>query len=104
MAGGGDAVKVLDVTKDFGDRYAEVTAWRVPESGRYPEGIKHSMQYGNVAGETIVRYDNFPDHPSASHPHKHTPEGSVEDVEFDSLGALHDRFRQEVRTHGDEWE
>lgn len=62
------------------------------------------MQYGNVAGETIVRYDNFPDHPGAAHHHRHTPEGAVEDVEFDSLRDLYDRFRREVRQHGDEWD
>lgn len=104
MAGGGDAVKVLHVTKDFGDRYAEVRAWRVPESDRSPEGIRYSMQYGNVAGETIDRYDNFPDHPDAARHHKHTVDGDVEDVEFESLGAVFDRFKNDVRTYGDEWD
>ncbi len=106
MAGDGDddVAVVLDITKDFGERYAEVTAWRVPESDRYPKGIRYSMQYGNIAGETIVRYDNFPDHPEAARHHKHTPEGDVEDLEFDSLLELYDRFKHEVRHHGDEWD
>lgn len=104
MAGDGDPVKVLAVTEDFGERYAEVTAWRVPESDRYPDGIKYSMQYGNVAGETIIRYDNFPDHPRASHHHKHTSDGDVADIEFDSLRTLYERFKHEVRRHGDEWD
>lgn len=104
MGGDDEAVKVLDVTKDFGDRYAEVTAYAVPESERYPEGVRYAMQYGNVAGETIFRYDNFPDHPGAAHHHKHTADGDVEDVEFDSLGDLYTRFKQEVRDHGDDWE
>jgi hypothetical protein len=55
MTGGDDAVELLSVTKDFGDRYADVTAWQVPPSDRYPDGIKYSMQYGNAAGETIIR-------------------------------------------------
>ena len=103
MAGGGEAVRVLDVTKDFGDRYVEITAWRVPESDRYPEGIKYSMQYGTTEGETLIRYDNFPDHPDAAHHHKHTVDGDVIDIEFESLRRLYDRFKREVNEHGDEW-
>lgn len=102
--GGDGPVAVLSVTKDFGERYAEVSAWRVPRAERYPEGVKYSMQYGNVAGETIIRYDNFPDHPGAAHHHKHTQEGDVADIEFNSLRDLYDRFKDEVRQHGDEWE
>lgn len=101
---GDDAQQILRVTKDFGERYAEVRAWRVPESGRYPEGLKYSMQYGNVAGETVVRYDNFPDHPDAAHHHKHTVDGDVEDVEFGGLRPLFERFKREIRNHGDEWD
>ncbi|MFB6189720.1 MAG: DUF6516 family protein, partial [Halapricum sp.] len=60
---------VIDVTRDFGDHYAEIRAHRVPPSNRYPDGVKYSMQYGNAAGETIVRYDNFPDPPDVTHHH-----------------------------------
>jgi hypothetical protein len=103
MAGDEKARQIIRVTKDFGDHYAEVSAFRVPESDRYPEGIKYSMQYGNVAGETIVRYDNFPDHPDASHHHKHRSDGSVEDVAFDGLQTLFERFKTEVTEHGHDW-
>ena len=96
-------VKILDVTRDFGDRYAEVIAWDVPQSDRYPDGVKYSMQYGNAAGETIVRYDNVPDHPDAAHHHKHTAEGAVRDVEFAGLGPLFERFKSEVNDHGHDW-
>ncbi|WP_336001414.1 toxin-antitoxin system TumE family protein [Halorientalis halophila] len=99
-----EATLVIDVTKDFGDRFAEVRAWRVPESERYPKGIKYSMQYGNAAGETIVRYDNFPDHPDAARHHKHTASGTVEDVEFEGVRDLFARFKTEVQRHGDDWD
>lgn len=104
MAGDDSALKVLDVTKDFGDRFADDVVWRDPESDRYPEGIKYSMPYGNVAGETIVRYDNVPNHPGAARHHKHTANGSVEDVAFGSIRDLYERFKQEVIHHGDEWD
>jgi hypothetical protein len=61
MAGDDEPQELIKVTKDFGNRYVEISAVRVPESDRSPEGIKYSMQYGNAAGETIIRYDNFPD-------------------------------------------
>ena len=65
--------KVLDVKERFptNGTLADVTAWRVPQSERYPEGVRYSMQYGSTDGKTIIRYDNFPDHPGASRHHKH---------------------------------
>lgn len=103
MGEGDDAVELLSQTVDFGSRYAEVTAWEVPKSERYPEGIKYSMQYGNAAGETILRYDNFPDHPGVAHHHKHTVNGDVEAVEFEGLRPLYERFKREVNEYGDTW-
>lgn len=97
------AAKVLDVTHDFGDRYAEVTAWNIPESDRYPEGVKYAIQYGNAAGETIIRYDNFPDHPDAAHHHKHTSDGTVEDIAFEGLRPLFEQFKPEVNEYGHDW-
>ncbi|WP_121742843.1 toxin-antitoxin system TumE family protein [Natronorubrum halophilum] len=91
------------MTKDFGGTFAEIRAWEVPSSDRYPEGVKYSMQYGTSDGETIVRYDNFPDHPDAARHHKHLPNGGVEDTDFTGLEALYDRFKQEVRNHGEHW-
>lgn len=103
VTGDGEVQQIVDVTKDFGDHYAEISAVLVPESDRYPEGIKYSMQYGNAAGETIVRYDNFPDHPEAAHHHKHRADGTVEDVDFEGLYALFQRFQSEVIDHGHDW-
>lgn len=102
MSDDADATKLVDTTKDFGDRYVEIVAWRVPPSDRYPEGVKYAMQYGNAAGETIIRYDNVPDHPGAARHHKHTRDG-VEDVDFTGLRPLLDRFKAEVTAHGHDW-
>jgi hypothetical protein len=96
------ARKVLDVRKDFGDHYAEIEVWEVPPSERYPDEVKYTMQFGNPDGETLVRYDNFPDHPGVTNHHKHTQRG-VEDVEFESLHSLVRQFKTEVRDHGYEW-
>ncbi|MFC6864400.1 DUF6516 family protein [Halomicroarcula sp. GCM10025817] len=63
----------------------------------------YSMQYGNAVGETIIRYDNFPDHPDAAHYHKHRADGAVVDVDFDGLQPLFQRFKSAVIDHGHDW-
>jgi len=92
----------LRTRENFGERFAEVTAWDVPKSDRSPDGVKYSFQYGTLDGETIVRYDTFPDHPDATHHHKHTQDG-VEAVYFEGLLALFTKFKNEVKTHGHNW-
>ncbi|MEF8830121.1 MAG: DUF6516 family protein [Halobacteriales archaeon] len=92
--GGDDARQVLKVTKDFGDRYAEVSAFWVSESDRYPDGIKYAMQYGNAAGETIVRYDNFLDHPGAAHHHMHLPDGTSRTSKSKACGGCSNGSKQ----------
>lgn len=98
--------KVLDVRERFPENrtYVDVDAYTVPPSDRYPEGVKYSMQYGTTDGTTIVRYDNFPDHPGVTHHHKHTESGDVIDIDFDGFRSLFEQFRQEVQTHGEDWE
>lgn len=104
MAGDDTATLLLRERENFGERYAEVEAWAVPESDRYPDGVKYSFQYGALDGETVLRYDNFPDHPGAPVHHKHTREGSVEGIEFDGIAPLYQRFKDEVNQHGHNWD
>lgn len=103
-----DVVELLRVERDFGDRIAAVVAWVVPSSERYPEGVKYSMQYGEKGmdgeeGDTIIRYDNFPEHSDEFRHHKHTLDGEVEPVDFPGVHPLYRRFTQEVRNHGEHW-
>jgi hypothetical protein len=105
MRGSGGATRVLDEKENFptNGTLVDVDAWHVPQSDRYPEGVRYSMQYGHTDGRTIIRYDNFPDHPGASRHHKHTEDGSVESIEFPGTFPLYQRFKQEVRNHGEHW-
>lgn len=106
MAGDdGGATKVLDIVERFrgNGTYVEIEAYSVPASDRYPEGVKYSMQYGTTDGDTIIRYDNFPDHPGAPNHHKHTADGRVEPVDFEGVRLLFQRFKREVRNYGEHW-
>lgn len=99
-----EAIRILDTTERFPTgTYVDVDAYRVPISNRYPEGIKYSFQYGDPERGTIIRYDNFPDHPNAPTHHKHTDDGRVVAVDFDGVLSLYDRFKQEVQNHGEPW-
>lgn len=100
----GGAVELLRRRREFSETVAEVVAWRVPPSDRYPEGVKYSMQYTHKRERTIIRYDNFPDHPGASHHHKHVGDRTVVDIEFTGVFALYERFKSEVRNHGEPWD
>lgn len=111
---GSDAVLLVKRRENFDETFVEVVAWAVPASEQYPDGVRYSMQYGHrdptatdVASEdgTIIRYDNFPDHPEAPNHHKHLPDGSVEGVEFPGLRRLAERFKREVsETYGEPWD
>jgi len=111
MAGDDGATLVIDRREEFGETYAHARAWRVPVSDRYPDGVKYSFQYGHKSDSTtdtaaddgtIIRYDNFPDHPNAAIHHKHLPDGTVEAVEFTGLRPLFEVFKSEVTEDYDE--
>lgn len=103
MGGDDSATLLLRERENFGERYVEVEAWAVPDSERYPDGVKYSFQYGVFDGEIVFLYDNFPDHPDAPHHHKHERDGSVVGFDFDGVAALYQRFKSEVNDHGHEW-
>lgn len=102
---GDEEVKqILDKTERFPTgAYIDVDAYHVPTSDRYPEGVKYSFQYGDSEGATIIRYDNFPDHPNAPTHHKHTGDGRIVAVDFEGVLSLYDRFKREVQNHGEPW-
>jgi len=69
---------------------AAVVIMRVPDSGKFPEGVKYRLHFGTVDGETIVRYDN-------SHGVHERHEGDeVEHIEFPGVEALVERFEADI--------
>lgn len=88
-----DDVRVLEDTER---RFADGTVLRVrvlavPESEKFPDGIKYRLHYGTDEGETLVRYDN-----SHGVHERHTTDGLDDDYEFPGYEALQTRFWDEV--------
>lgn len=71
-------------TFDDGSRY-EMVVTAIPKSDDYPEGIKYRFQYMVEDGRTLLRFDNFPDHPGVDRHHYHTPDGAYDDIEYTGL-------------------
>jgi len=78
-----------------GSRY-EMIATSVPESDDYPEGVKYRFQYMSEDGRTLLRSDNFPDHPDVDRHHYHTPEGVSDDIEYTGLTDHIRQFHAEL--------
>ncbi|WP_436902145.1 toxin-antitoxin system TumE family protein [Halovenus halobia] len=68
-------------TYEDGSRY-EMVVTEVPQSDDYPEGIKYRFQYMAEDGRTLLRFDNFPDHPGVDRHHYHTSGGVYDDIEY----------------------
>lgn len=95
--GGGDVRVVLDEYRETDDgRIINVRALSVPESEKFPEGIKYRFHYGTKGGETILRYDN-----SHGVHERHTRE-ALEEIEYPGLSELYRQFTNEIDTRGED--
>jgi hypothetical protein len=82
-------------TFDDGSRY-EMIATAIPKSDDYPEGVKYRFQYMAEDGRTLLRFDNFPDHPGVDRHHYHTPTGVYDDIEYTGIKAHAQKFYDEM--------
>lgn len=89
----GDDVRVLEDTKrHFADgTVLRVRILSVPESEKFPDGVKYRLHYGTEDGTTLIRYDN-----SHGDHERHTRTGRDEDYEFPGYDAIQNRFWNEV--------
>lgn len=87
-----DVRVVADTERRFEDGdILRVRVLSVPESEKFPAGVKYRLHYGTDDGETVIRYDNS----HACH-ERHTPGGLDEDYEFPGYDAVQRQFWQEV--------
>ena len=90
-----DIEVVRDRRRDFGDEIIRIRVLRVPESDKFPEGIKYAFHYGRKEDDDspILRYDN---HHGVHERHRGS---EVEEIEFPGLRELLERFVRELPAH-----
>ena len=87
-----DVEVVRDRRRDFGDELVRIRLLRVPQSDKFPGGIKYGYHYGKKGTENpILRYDNH----HGIH-ERHTGETVEELDNFPGHEALLRRFIREL--------
>lgn len=66
---------------------------RQTEDEQYPSGWDYNLHYGEVGGDTILRYDNA--HERTKGHERHSRSG-VKRIEFPGMLGLYDRFKRET--------
>jgi len=91
-------VRVLEDTKrHFEDgTVLRVRVLAVPNSEKFPDGVKYRLHYGTEHGTTHVRYDN-----SHGEHERHTLDGRDEEYEFPGYDEVQERFWAEVERFRD---
>ncbi|ERG93021.1 MAG: hypothetical protein J07HQW1_03074 [Haloquadratum walsbyi J07HQW1] len=92
-------VRVLEDTER---RFADGTVLRVrvlsvPESEKFPDGVKYRLHFGTEDETTLIRYDN-----SHGVHERHTSNGLDDDYRFPGYGAVQERFWTEIEQLRDE--
>ena len=93
-----DDVRVLeDTERRFEDgTVLRVRVLTVPESKKFPDGVKYRLHYGTEDGNTLLRYDN-----SHGVHERHTSNGIDQGYEFPGYDAVQERFWDEVEQFRD---
>jgi hypothetical protein len=82
-------------TFDDGTRY-EMIATAIETRDDYPGGVTYRFQYMTHGGRTLLRFDNYPNHPQVDRHHYHTPIGVYDDIEYTGLTAHVQQFYTEM--------
>lgn len=79
-----------DLRRDLGNAVIRIRILRVPESDKFPEGVKYTFHYGEKGSDDpIARYDN---HHGV---HERHEGNTVEEIEYPGTEALLRRFIDE---------
>lgn len=86
-----EPVVLIDEREVVDDEFVKrIKVIAVPESAKFPDGIKYRMHYGRLDGTTLLRYDN-----SHGVHERHTRDG-VEEVAFPGVEARFRQFMEEI--------
>jgi hypothetical protein len=78
----------------------EVVVWAVPESAKYPDGVKYHLALVNpLSGEVVLLFDN---HFPKGH-HRHAADGKESPIFYTNLSDLltvyYEQERQEIQNY-----
>lgn len=91
MEGEDDVTVIRDRRRDLGDEIIRIRVLHVPESEKFPEGIKYAFHYGRKGGDDpILRYDNH--HGT----HERHSGSEREEIDFPGTEVLLRRFIDEL--------
>lgn len=79
--------------QDIEGGYVVDVTIRQTEDEQYPSGWDYSLHLGEVAGDTVLRYDNAHEETKGHERHTGT---AVETIEFPGMLTLYERFKHEV--------
>ncbi|GGN17899.1 toxin-antitoxin system TumE family protein [Halarchaeum nitratireducens] len=79
--------------RDVRDGYVVAITIRQTEHDEYPSGWDYSLHFGEVGGDTVLRYDNA--HERTKGHERHTRD-NVEYIDFPGMLELYERFTREV--------
>lgn len=89
----GDVEVIRDFHREAETHIIRVKLMRVPESEKFPEGVKYRLHYGTPDGDTLLRYDNS----HGVHERHSAPDPNDPDlIDFPGLEALYRRFMGEI--------
>jgi hypothetical protein len=91
----GSHVTVEDWKAVEGSYVVAVTIHRT-DAAPYPSGWNCSLHFGEIGGDTILRYDNA--HEDTKGHERHTRD-DVKEIDFPGMLALYDRFIKEVEAN-----
>jgi len=83
----------VEDSQDVENGYVVDVTIRQTTDSTYPSGWSYSLHFGEVGGDTILRYDNA--HERTKGHECHTRD-DVEIIEFPGMLTLYDRFIREV--------
>jgi len=91
-----ETVVAFDRRLDLGEEIVKLRVLRVPNSEKFPEGIKYAYHYGKKGeGHPYLRYDN---HHGV---HERHEGGHVEEIDFPGYETLLAQFVSEIPVHVD---
>lgn len=87
-------IMIYKETNDHGD-VIQVRIWRVPKSRDFPEGVKYSLVYIHVEGDSYTRVLGYDNERGKGH-HRHYF-GREEPIRFEGVEKLIEMFLEDVR-------